>query len=86
VDVAGASEHARFISAALTRLPDEQKRAIELAFFGGLSQTEIAAALNEPLGTIKARIRRGMLKLREELEPWLRREAVVPPGDAGDIE
>jgi RNA polymerase sigma-70 factor (ECF subfamily) len=56
---------------ALSNLPAEQRRAIELAFFEGLSQTEIAAALNEPLGTIKARIRRGMLKLRGELEQRL---------------
>ena len=78
-DAAGASEQANLVCAALTRLPPEQKRAIELAFFSGLTQTEIAAALNEPLGTIKARIRRGMLKLREELEPWLRL------GDGGTV-
>ena len=42
-----------------------------MAFFGGLTHPEIAEALNEPLGTIKARIRRGMLKLRESLEMYL---------------
>ena len=68
-ELAGSGEQARLVRAALERLPGEQRRAIEMAFFGGLSQTEIAATLNEPLGTIKARIRRGMLKLREELEP-----------------
>ena len=52
-------------------LPPEQGQAIEMAFFGGLSHGEIAAALNEPLGTIKARIRRGMLKLRDTLQPYL---------------
>ena len=55
---------------ALSTLSEEQRRAIELAFFNGLSQNEIALKLNEPLGTIKTRIRNGMLKLRELLHPY----------------
>jgi len=60
-------EKAGAVRAALTALAPDQQKAIELAFFGGLTQQEIAARLNEPLGTIKARIRRGLLKLRETL-------------------
>ena len=56
------------VRAALAALGKEQRSAIELAFFGGLSQNEIATHLNEPLGTIKARIRRGMLTMRDALE------------------
>jgi RNA polymerase sigma-70 factor (ECF subfamily) len=52
---------------ALSSLPAEQLRALELAFFSGLTQQEIAERLSEPLGTVKARIRRGLLKLRDTL-------------------
>jgi RNA polymerase sigma-70 factor, ECF subfamily len=70
-EVARTAEQSTLLRAALARLPGDQRRAIELAFLEGLSQTEIATALNEPLGTIKARIRRGMQKLRTELEQVL---------------
>ena len=60
-------EDARAVRAAVATLPAEQKRALELAFFGGLTQEEIARTLAEPLGTVKARIRRGLLKLRDSL-------------------
>ncbi len=59
------------ILAALAVLPVDQRRAIELAFFKGLTQTQIAAQLCVPLGTVKARIRRGMLTLRDALEDRL---------------
>lgn len=62
------SETAELLRTALAALPAEQRHAIELAFFAGFSQTEIATQLSTPLGTIKARIRRGMIALREALE------------------
>ena len=55
------------VRSALAELPAEQQRALELAFFSGLTQKEIAEKLSEPIGTIKARIRRGLIKLRDTL-------------------
>jgi RNA polymerase sigma-70 factor (ECF subfamily) len=52
---------------ALAALPEEQRKALALAYFQGLSHSEIAAELNEPVGTIKTRIRLAMQKLRQIL-------------------
>ncbi len=59
-----AAERALRVREALTSLPEEMRIALELAFFHSLTQTEIAATLNVPLGTIKARIRRAMERVR----------------------
>jgi RNA polymerase sigma-70 factor (ECF subfamily) len=64
-------EKASAVRSALGGLAPDQQKAIELAFFSGLTQLQIAARLNEPLGTIKARIRRGLLKLKETLPALL---------------
>jgi len=62
-----ASEKGQILRDAVSQLSPEQRRVIELAFFRGLTQSEIAENLGEPLGTIKARARRGLLKLKDIL-------------------
>ena len=64
-----ASEKSQILRDAVGRLSPEQRKVIELAFFGGLTQSEVADRLGEPLGTIKARARRGLMKLKEILGP-----------------
>jgi RNA polymerase sigma-70 factor (ECF subfamily) len=64
-DTADRNEEAVRVRSSVSKLPAEQREAIEMAFFNDLTHHEIAAALGQPLGTIKARIRRGLLKLRE---------------------
>jgi RNA polymerase sigma-70 factor (ECF subfamily) len=61
------TELRRVVSKALADLPEAQQQALELAYYEGLSHTEIAARLNEPVGTIKTRIKLGMSKLKASL-------------------
>jgi len=61
------ARRAEKIRALMTSLPEAQRKAIELAFFEGLSHSEIAAATGEALGTVKSWIRGGLLRLRESL-------------------
>ncbi len=67
LELAERRERGSRVARALASLPVPQRQAVELAFFDGLTQGEIAARLGEPLGTIKTRIRLGMAKLAGEL-------------------
>ncbi len=64
LEALAADERGTAVRAALERLNLEERRAIALAFFDGLTHDEIAGALRVPVGTIKARIRRGLMKLK----------------------
>lgn len=56
---------------AIAELPDEQRRALELAYFDGLTHQEISEKTSTPLGTVKTRVRLGLMKLRERIRPYL---------------
>jgi RNA polymerase sigma-70 factor (ECF subfamily) len=61
------TDRRRIVQEALRQLPDEQREALELAYYGGLSQSELAERLSVPLGTIKSRMFTGLRRLRDLL-------------------
>jgi RNA polymerase sigma-70 factor (ECF subfamily) len=67
VELMASEERSATVRAALARLGPDERKAIVVAFFDGLTHEEIATALRAPVGTVKARIRRGMLKLKPTL-------------------
>ncbi len=67
-DVVDVRQQRELVRAVLSRLPNAQREALELAYFGGLTQQEIADKTGTPLGTVKTRMRLGMLKMRDELQ------------------
>jgi RNA polymerase sigma-70 factor, ECF subfamily len=67
-EAAISAEQRQIVRSALDQLPEEQRQALLLAYFGGLTQQEIAAQLGNPLGTVKTRMRLGLQKLKALLQ------------------
>jgi RNA polymerase sigma-70 factor (ECF subfamily) len=65
------AERRRLVQRALAQLTPEQRQVIDLAYYAGLSHTEIAAQLGQPLGTVKTRIRTGLTRLHGYLRSFL---------------
>lgn len=68
MDAASVTEISHIVSEALQELPENQRQVLKMAYYQGLSQSEITHELNIPLGTVKTRTRQGLLKLRKLLK------------------
>jgi RNA polymerase sigma-70 factor (ECF subfamily) len=69
LELAVRNEHSQHLHTALSQLSDNQRQVIELAYYQGMSQSEIATTLDLPLGTVKTYTRQGFVKLRQILDP-----------------
>jgi len=72
LEQASLSERAQLVCKALAQLPENERQVLEIAYYEGLSQSEIAKRLDTPLGTVKTRCRQGLLKLRQTLQDVIR--------------
>lgn len=70
-DLASLSQRSQYVRDALAQLPDKQRQVLEMAYYDGLSQSEIAKQLDISLGTIKTWSRQGLLKLRQNLQDFI---------------
>ncbi|MCY7286651.1 MAG: sigma-70 family RNA polymerase sigma factor [Cyanobacteria bacterium CAN_BIN43] len=68
LEQASMGERSQLVRNALSQLPESERLILEIAYYEGLSQSEIAKRLNVPLGTVKTRSRQGLLKLRQTLQ------------------
>lgn len=71
LEMVSVQERSELVREALSQLPDSERRVLEIAYYEGLSQSEIADRLQVPLGTVKSRSRQGLLKLRRTLQDYL---------------
>ena len=70
-ELASLSQRAQYVRDALAQLPDKQRQVLEMSYYDGFSQSEIAQRLDIPLGTIKTWARNGLLKLRQNLRDFI---------------
>ncbi|OLP16950.1 RNA polymerase subunit sigma [Leptolyngbya sp. 'hensonii'] len=70
-EAASLQQRSHYVQDALLQLPEKQRQILELAYYNGLSQSEIAAQLGLPLGTVKTWSRQGLLSLRKHLQTWI---------------
>jgi len=71
LELASTEERAQRVQEAMTTLPESQRRVLELAYYAGMSQSEISQKLNTPLGTVKTQARQGLIKLKRLLNDFV---------------
>jgi RNA polymerase sigma-70 factor, ECF subfamily len=71
LELASIAERAQRVREAMQNLPENQRRVLEMAYYAGMSQSEIAQTLNTPLGTVKTQARQGLIKLKKLLKDFV---------------